>query len=208
MEKINFFDNGKYEIFNEINGVKQGKSTYYWGKNTNLLKSHQDYGKIKEEFTYIDGIKQGKAITYFDSENTNKIKEEFYYINDIKQGESILLYLDRLEKRYYTNGKLKEKVLVYRINGKAEVKKYNDTSFEVKEKFKTLKEILGINETQETEKMEKLEYDALKLEAEKSFNETANFYRDFKEKENIIPFLFIEKYYLKYKNLKFGKGVK
>lgn len=196
MEQLEFYDNGKYEKYIEVNGIKQGKATYYWGKNEKL-------GKIKEIFFYENGIKQGKAILYFDPKKTNKIKEEFFYENGIKQGESYLLYLDKLEKRNYINGNLEEKVLVYTLDGKAEVKNSN----ELKNKFKSFKQILGIedNEDNDDEKISEEEYKTLKVEAEKIFRETAEHYKEYKtfEDTNIIPELFIKKYYSTYKNSKF-----
>lgn len=201
MEKIEFYDDGKYEKYNEINGIKEGKAIYYWGKNSKLTEKDEDYGKVKEEFFYENGVKQGKGISYFDSQKTQKIKEEFRYINNVKHGESYLLYLDRLEKRNYINGKIENKVFVYKINGKAEIKDCVDINENQNKKFRTLKEILGL-ETNEIGKMEEQEYEILKLEAEKRFREMADFYKHPKQ-ENIIPDLVIKKYYLKYKEMKF-----
>lgn len=202
MEKIEFYNDGKYEKYNEINGMKQGKAVYYWGKSSDLIEKHEDYGKIKEEFFYENGVKQGKAVTYFDQVKTKKIKEEFYYVDNIKQGEGYILYLDKFEKINYQNGKLTGKIWIYRINGKAEVKNADD----IQSGFKSLKEILGIEES-EKEEISEQKYKILKMEAEKIFKETAELYKQPEklnlENKNIIPELFIKKYYLKSKEIKF-----
>ena len=202
MEKIEFYNDGKYEKYNEINGMKQGKAVYYWGKSSDLIEKHEDYGKIKEEFFYENGVKQGKAITYFDQVKTKKIKEEFYYVDNVKQGEAYILYLDKFEKINYVNGKLTGKIWIYRINGKAEVKNTDD----IQSGFKSLKEILGIEENKKEELSEQ-EYKILKMEAEKIFKETAELYKQPEklnsENNNAIPELFIKKWYLRYKEIKF-----
>lgn len=202
MEKIEFYNNGKYEKYNEINGIKQGKAVYYWGKNYNLTEKQEDYGKIKEEFFYENGIKQGKAVTYFDQVKTKKIKEEFYYVDNVKQGKAYILYLDKFEKINYLNGKLTGKIWIYRINGKAEVRNADD----IQSGFKSLKEILGIEENKK-EKLSEQEYKILKMEAEKIFKETAELYKQTEklstENKNIIPELFIKKWHSKYKEMKF-----
>ena len=32
MEKIAFYDDGKYEIYREVDGIKEGKAIYYYSK--------------------------------------------------------------------------------------------------------------------------------------------------------------------------------
>lgn len=202
MEKIEFYDDGKYEKYNEINGIKEGKAVYYWGKSSDLTEKHEDYGKIKEEFFYENGVKQGKAISYFDQVKTKKIKEEFFYIDNVKQGKAYILYLDRLEKRNYLNGKLNGNIWVYKINGKVEVRNSNN----IENAFKTLKEILGMDEDKK-EEINEQEYEIFKNEAEKIFKETAELYKQSEKlnskNNNVIPELFIKKYYLKSKEIKF-----
>ncbi len=202
MEKIEFYDDGKYEKYNEINGIKEGKAVYYWGKNSDLTEKHEDYGKIKEEFFYENGVKQGKAISYFDQVKTKKIKEEFFYVDNVRQGKAYILYLDSFEKRNYLNGKLTGKIWIYRINGKVEVR----NSSNIENGFRTLKEILGIDEDKKEEISEQ-EYKILKIEAEKIFKETVELYKQpnklNSENNNIIPELFIKKYYLKNQKVKF-----
>ncbi len=77
MKKIEFHKDGKYEEYEEINGVREGKAVYYW--------SADKHEEIREEFIYENGIKNGKAVVYFNKNKTNKIKEEFTYINGVKQ---------------------------------------------------------------------------------------------------------------------------
>lgn len=202
MEKIEFYDDGKYEKYNEINGIKEGKAVYYWGKSSDLTEKQEDYGKIKEEFFYENGVKQGKAISYFDQIKTKKIKEEFFYVDNVRQGKAYILYLDRFEKRNYLNGKLTGKIWIYRINGKIEVRNNSD----IENGFRTLKEILGMDEDKKEEISEQ-EYKILKIEAEKIFKETVELYKQpnklNSENNNIIPELFIKKYYLKNQKVKF-----
>lgn len=202
MEKIEFYNDGKYEKYNEINGMKQGKAVYYWCKNSDLTEKDENYGKIKEEFFYENGVKQGKAVIYFDQVKTKKIKEEFYYVDNVKQGEAYILYLEKFEKINYQNGKLTGKIWIYRINGKAEVRNADD----IQSGFKSLKEILGIEEDKKEEFSEQ-EYKILKMEAEKIFKETAELYKQPEklnsENNNVIPELFIKKWYLRYKEIKF-----
>lgn len=197
MKKIEFHKDGKYEEYEEINGVREGKAAYYW--------SADKHEEIREEFIYENGIKNGKAVVYFNKNKTNKIKEEFTYVNGVKQGESLLLCSDCLEKRYYINGKLEGEGLEYRLDGKINRNSYVNGEKEIN--FKSLKEILGMCKPKEREN--KADDEIFKLQAKKIFSETAYFYtkaeKENKGKENKLPFLFIEKNYLKYKSEKFDK---
>ena len=37
MEKKEFYGNGKYEKFSEVNGIKEGKAIYYWREGKNFV---------------------------------------------------------------------------------------------------------------------------------------------------------------------------
>lgn len=186
MEKKEFYGNGKYEKFSEVNGIKEGKAIYYWRENSD------DYGKIREEFSYQNGVKQGKATIYFDVDKTQKIKEEFNYIDSVKQGVAYLVCSNKVEKRYYTDGKLSGKAFVYNIDGSVEIKDYDSN----KVNFRSLKEILGI-ELNEDEKIEEEEYENLKSEAERYFKEVADLYKTSGKREYSISKSFIKNYYSK-----------
>lgn len=154
MEKKEFYGNGKYEKFSEVNGVKEGKATIY-----------------------------------FDVDKTQKIKEEFNYIDNIKQGVAYLIFSNKVEKRYYTEGKLIGKAFVYNIDGSIEIKNYDSN----KANFRSLKEILGI-ELNEDEKIDEKEYEILKSEAERYFKEVADLYKTSGKREYSISKSFIKNY--------------
>lgn len=189
MEKKEFYGNGKYEKFSEVNGVKEGKAIYYWRENSIFKENSEDYGKIREEFIYENGVKQGKATIYFDVDKTQKIKEEFNYIDNIKEGVAYLVFSNKVEKRYYTVGKLSGKAFVYNIDGSVEIKDYDRN----RANFRSLKEILGI-ELNEDEKMDEKEYEIFKSEAERYFKEVADLYKISGKREYSISKSFIKNY--------------
>lgn len=189
MEKKEFYGNGKYEKFSEVNGVKEGKAIYYWRENSIFKENSENYGKIREEFIYENGVKQGKATIYFDVDKTQKIKEEFNYIDNIKEGVAYLVFSNKVEKRYYTAGKLNGKAFVYNIDGSVEIKDYDRS----RANFRSLKEILGI-ELNEDEKIDEKEYEILKSEAERYFKEVADSYKTSGKREYSISKSFIKNY--------------
>ncbi len=56
MKCIERYENGNYEVYEEIDGVKQGRATFYY-------KNCED--KIKEEFYYVDNVKTGESLLLF-----------------------------------------------------------------------------------------------------------------------------------------------
>ena len=208
MEKIAFYDDGKYEIYREVDGIKEGKAIYYYSKE--ILQSvpyrlKKDYEKLREEFNYDNGIKNGRAVTYFNKDKTNKVWEKFIFFNGIKEGEAWLLSADKLEKRYYVNGKVEGLTVQYYLNGNIEEGLYINGRRNLSFIFKNLEEILGMYDTslKETiinnEIMEdrKSGYKVFKIQAEKILSE--ELYNNFQTRENKkdrLAELFIKKYYL------------
>lgn len=196
MEKMEFYDDGKYEVYTEIDGIKQGKAICYYSKK--ILQSvpynlRKDYEKLREEFTYDNGVKQGKAVTYFNKNKTNKIWEKFTFLNGIKEGEAWLFSTDKVEKRCYINGKVEGLALQYYLNGNIKEEFYTDDRRNLSFHFKDLKEILGIYDTtlKETIVNNEIDYEIFKAQAEKILRE--ELYNDFQVKENKIIELFIKK---------------
>lgn len=207
MEKIEFYDNGKYEVYTEVNGIKEGKAVYYYSKE--ILQSipyglQEDYEKLREEFTYDKGIKNGSAITYFNKDKTKKLWEKFTFLNGVKEGEAWLLSVDKLEKRYYKNGKVEGFVIQYYLDGKIKEDFYTDGRKNLKFSLKNLKEILGMEDTSLEETVvsdeiiedRKNDYETFRVQAEKIIAD--ELYNNSKSKENenskLIE-LVIKKYY-------------
>ena len=212
MKKLEFGKNF-YEEYAAENGIKEGKATRYYSRE--ILKSvpyemEEDYDKLREEFSYENGVKTGEAITYFDSNKTNKIWEKFTFVNGEKEGEAWILSSDRVEKRYYSKGKIAGKAIQYFINGKIQ-ENYAGLGMgnDVKSAFRSFKDILGIDDDGETIKVienkgiaedRKDDYELFKLQAEKIINE--ELYKPDTKKENKLPNLFIKKYYIKHQNIR------
>lgn len=204
MEKIEFYDNGKYEVCTEVNGIKEGKATYYYSKE--ILQSipydlKEDYEKLREEFTYDKGIKNGSAITYFNKNKTKKLWEKFTFLNGVKEGEAWLLSVDKLEKRYYKNGKVEGFVIQYYLDGKIKEDFYADGRKNLKFSLKNLKEILGMEDTSLEETVvsdeiiedRKNDYETFRIQAEEILNE--EIYNNSQNKEDRLLELVIKKYY-------------
>ena len=179
-----------------------------------------EFGKnFYEEYTTENGIKEGKATRYYSREilksvpydmedDYDKLREEFSYENRVKTGEAWILSSDRVEKRYYSKGKIAGKAIQYFLNGKIQ-ENYAGLGMgnDVKSAFRSFKDILGIYDDGETIKVienkgiaedRKDDYELFKLQAEKIINE--ELYKPDTKKENKLPNLFIKKYYIKHQN--------
>ena len=205
MKKLEFGKNF-YEEYTEENGIKGGKATRYYSRE--ILKSvpydmEDDYDKLREEFSYENGVRTGEAVTYFDKNKTNKIWEKFTFVNGMKEGEAWILSSDRVEKRYYSKDKVSGKAIQYLLNGTIR-EDYVGRENDIESVFKNFKEILGmydegepikIIENKEIIKDRKNDYGLFRLQAERIINE--ELYKTDTKKENKLPNLFIEKYYMK-----------
>lgn len=89
MKRIKYYKDGNYEIYNEINGMKQGKANIYF-------KDSRD--KIKEEFNYVNDLREGEAFLIFQ----NGIEKRYY-----KNGK-----LWGLAVKYLLTGEIRETMYV------------------------------------------------------------------------------------------------
>ena len=93
---IEKYDNGDWEEFELVNGIKQGKATYHYKNGT------------KEEYCYLNGKKQGKSILYSKEE-----REERNYIDGILQGKVTFHKKSSIEETTYINGILQGKSTIW-----------------------------------------------------------------------------------------------
>lgn len=119
---IEKYENGDWEEFELVNGVKQGKAIYHYSENN--LKQRKC-----EEYNYINGIKQGKAILYWNGRYSGDY-EERNYVDGLVQGEATYYKKGFYSRtRTYIDGLLAQKVesrygyeLVVTVNEKKEGK--------------------------------------------------------------------------------------
>lgn len=146
MKCIERYENGNYEVNEEIDGVKQGKATFYY-------KNCED--KIKEEFYYVDNVRTGESLLLF-----QEGIEKRCYKNDRLEGLSVKYFLDgRIEESRYGNQKekiafafdelrdilgMESKERDYTINGLEEDKKNGYKVF-IKEAQTILTEYANLN---------------------------------------------------------------
>ena len=103
---IEKYENGDWEEFELVNGIKQGQAIYYYSENNEFSRKY-------EIVNYIDDIRQGEAILYWTKEYEGDY-EVRNYVNGLVQGKANYYYSDGSRtERTYVNGELQGKATYY-----------------------------------------------------------------------------------------------
>ena len=103
---IEKYENGDWEEFELVNGIKQGQAIYHYSENNEFSRKY-------EIVNYIDDIRQGEAILYWTKEYEGDY-EVRNYVNGLVQGKANYYYSDgSREERTYVNGELQGKATYY-----------------------------------------------------------------------------------------------